>query len=780
MTELFAKDHLILEKEFMECQPFGIDAEGQRISDVSGATVAANVYYLEEVVGRSQGDEAGGRAAESLCRLLNGRIRNSAYHVTPDFLKNTWNSYSYEFVCFLGEFCKILSGDPQFEFNVGKEKFISPIIMTLGRPFAISQIYRMFAAFGDKFAKGSILFGVGNVTSGSAVLRMKFTDRVYKQFGPYRKACAHLICQSSKGALADIPERFQRLPPAAIVDRSCIANGDEYCEWEITWKQPPSRRLRPLLAGLLTGGALFGALRLWEPSLSILSSLALSLIPMTALGLAYTSWTFYREGKEKEALLQEQIRFGDARYEELRGSYLERQQMAIDLRQRLGQLTTLYQIGSILNSTLDREVLVMRALQGIIDNLHYDRAMVSSYDDVRKISYDARILGVPEEVAAYARSIEVPVADPDSIEGTVLLRGMPVLLEDIQKEWDRLHPLTRQLVSMTKANALISVPLKVKGRVIGGLTVDRVGEHRLLQEDLDLMVTVASQIAIAFDNADAYSKIEELNIGLEAKVRDRTVALEKLNNDLGTANEKLRDMDRLKSLFVSIVSHELRTPMTSIKGYVDNAIDGIAGDLSGKQIYYMTRIKHNVDRLLRMTRDLLDLSRIEAGQFELHPETFSVPQLINDVVEGFNVIAAERSIAIQAHHAEGQPMVRGDRDKLHQVLSNLIDNAIKFTPAGGEVRVASDLEGGFIRVRVADTGSGIPPHEIDKVFDKFYRGETVRSDSRGAGLGLALARDLVRLHGGRIWVASEVGKRSEFSFTLPVRRDADPAVPGDA
>jgi len=157
-----------------------------------------------------------------------------------------------------------------------------------------------------------------------------------------------------------------------------------------------------------------------------------------------------------------------------------------------------------------------------------------------------------------------------------------------------------------------------------------------------------------------------------------------------------------------------------------------------------------------------------------------MPQLINDVIEGFNVIACEKSITIQSQHAEGQPMVRGDRDKLYQVLTNLIDNAIKFTPAGGEVRVASEIEEGFVRVRVADTGSGIPPHEIDKVFDKFYRGETVRSDSRGAGLGLALAKDLIKLHGGRIWVTSEVGKRSEFSFTLPIRQDAvDPILPRD-
>jgi len=130
MTELLSKDHPILEKGSMEHRPFGIDLRGENIRDVSGLTVKANVEYLEEAVGRRQGPEAGARAVEQLCQLLNERIRDPSYYVSPTFLKNVWHSYSYEFVCFLGEFCRLLSDNPRFQFHVGKEKFISPIMQT--------------------------------------------------------------------------------------------------------------------------------------------------------------------------------------------------------------------------------------------------------------------------------------------------------------------------------------------------------------------------------------------------------------------------------------------------------------------------------------------------------------------------------------------------------------------------------------------------------------------------------------------------------------------------
>jgi signal transduction histidine kinase len=156
---------------------------------------------------------------------------------------------------------------------------------------------------------------------------------------------------------------------------------------------------------------------------------------------------------------------------------------------------------------------------------------------------------------------------------------------------------------------------------------------------------------------------------------------------------------------------------------------------------------------------------------ELHLGPVSIRELVDEAVEVFQRNAREKSVALGAHHADVLPGIQGDRDKLLQVLTNLVQNAIKFTPPGGTVRVESRLrEDQFVEVAVADTGCGIPPHEINKVFEKFYRGESIPPGDRGAGLGLAISKNLVELHGGRIEVTSTPGAGSRFFFTLPIAR----------
>jgi signal transduction histidine kinase len=260
----------------------------------------------------------------------------------------------------------------------------------------------------------------------------------------------------------------------------------------------------------------------------------------------------------------------------------------------------------------------------------------------------------------------------------------------------------------------------------------------------------------------AYQQLEQLTQSLEQRVERRT-------QELQEANLRLQALDKLKSDFVSTVSHELRTPMTAIKGYVDNILDGLTGALTERQSYYLSRVKSNVERLTRMINELLDLSRIEAGMVELHLGNVPMRELITDVVEGFQAMAQEKGVALRTHQPDGLPAIRGDRDKLHQVLTNLIQNAIKFTPTGGEIRVESKIGGdGYLQIGVLDTGCGIPPHELEKVFEKFYRGESGSADDPRWGLGLNIARSLVKLHGGRIWVESTPGQGSRFYFTVPI------------
>lgn len=771
MTELLSKDHLILEKGMMEFRPFGVDTDGRNIRDASGITVRANAEYLQEAVKRETGEGAGRRAVEELARLLNERISDKAYHVTPKFLLDTWNSYSYEFVMFLAEFCTILSGDPQFQYHMGQEKLVSPIMQTLGRPFGVHQVYKMIPHFGQKYAKGSFHFESEAITDHSAVLRMKFSEHLYRQFDPYRKACAYNICQSSKAGLGAFPHLIFGLKPATIVDRTCIVEGDEYCEWEFTWVPKEPRALTGGAAGIIASGATLALIHVNYPAMSWLEAIIISAFPGAAIWFANATRVLRNNLNARDRIIQEQVAFVDTRHEELREAYLVQQQAAVDLKRRIGQLTLLYQTGMIVNSTLDREALIGTALSTIKHDLQFDRVMLSFYDQDNKVSYDARLIGAPHEIAAFARSLNIPVTDSSSIEGQVLLEGTPILIKDIRKVWERLHPLSQQLASVTHAQSIIAVPLRVKNRIFGSLTVDRLQDNALNEEDLNVLVTVANQLAIALEHAAAYRQIEEMNIGLEEKVQERTTALAQVNQELQQANGRLQELDRLKSVFVSVASHELRTPMTSIRAYVENMLDGVTGPLTEKQSHYLSRVKCNIDHLTRTITDLLDLTRMEAGRVDLRLESVPVVELIEDVVESLRSMAREKSLILEILHSSSPPPIQADRDKVVQILTNLVGNAIKFTPSGGTIQVKTKIQDDIsLHFGVSDTGRGIQPDELPRVFEKFFRGESIQTEARGAGLGLAIAKSLVELHGGHIGAESTPGIGSHFFFTIPLHR----------
>lgn len=236
--------------------------------------------------------------------------------------------------------------------------------------------------------------------------------------------------------------------------------------------------------------------------------------------------------------------------------------------------------------------------------------------------------------------------------------------------------------------------------------------------------------------------------------------------------QRLKELDKMKSDFVSNVSHELRTPLTAVKGSVDNMLDGLTGLLNEKQSRYLTRIKSNADRLTRLINDILDLSRIEAGKIDLQAAVLPLVALAKEVAEGLRPIAVDKLISLEVASPDARVTAWADRDKVIQVLMNLIGNAVKFTPTHGKVSVAIERNGNeWVQTSVADTGPGIPLEEANKIFDKFYQiAQAGKQKARGTGLGLAISKALVEMHGGRIWVESEVGSGSTFFFTLPAQQ----------
>ena len=231
------------------------------------------------------------------------------------------------------------------------------------------------------------------------------------------------------------------------------------------------------------------------------------------------------------------------------------------------------------------------------------------------------------------------------------------------------------------------------------------------------------------------------------------------------------EVDRMKSEFVSTVSHELRTPMTSIKGYVDLLLMGAAGLMSDPQSRYLQVIKNNADRLSMLVNDLLDISRIETGKAELELRPLDVPQFVKQIVNGHlrgRIEHEGKPIHISTRMAPSLPLIYADAKRLTQIMTNLVDNAFHYTPRDGQITITAEQNGGYVTIRVQDTGIGIAPENLERVFDRFFRAEDdAVKQVAGTGLGLAIVRGLVEMHGGTITVESAPGQGSTFTINLP-------------
>lgn len=228
-------------------------------------------------------------------------------------------------------------------------------------------------------------------------------------------------------------------------------------------------------------------------------------------------------------------------------------------------------------------------------------------------------------------------------------------------------------------------------------------------------------------------------------------------------------IDRMKSELISIVSHQLRTPMTSIKGYTDLLFLETVGEINEAQRRFLSIIKSNADRLALLADDLLDISRIETGRIRFNLEFIHMSTVGDEIAASLRGQIEEKGLSLELDIPESLPPIYGDRDRVTQILTNLIDNARQYTPSGGQITVSAQVKGNFLQVSVADTGIGIAPEDQEKIFDRFYRTDhPLVQEVAGTGLGLSIVKSFVEMHGGEIWVKSEPGRGSTFSFTLPL------------
>ncbi|HEV8619881.1 MAG TPA: ATP-binding protein [Nitrospiraceae bacterium] len=443
------------------------------------------------------------------------------------------------------------------------------------------------------------------------------------------------------------------------------------------------------------------------------------------------------------------------------------------IKHQVSQLTTLHQVSASIARTLDLNQILSTVLQLLTTNLGFTRMFLTLWDPERDTAYVAKIVGVSPDIAEAVRHLDLPIQDDGSLQADLLIHGEPLLIPSIEAVADRMHPPILELARRAGVTSFVAVPLQSQNQILGYLAADR-GGRPCMDEDLHMLSTIAGHVAAAIDNARAYAHLEELTQHLEKRIAERT-------QELTTANERLQEHDRRRSLFLSVASHELRTPMTVIRSFADNMRDGIAGPVNEQQLTYLTRIGHNLSRLTRIINQLLDWSRLDSKKEVLCLTQVCVETMALQVAESLRTVAAEKTITIEILHAEGLPAVQGDPDKLEQILWNLIGNAIKFTPPGG--RIAVDFQTtpeGFVQTSVADTGCGIDPGHVGKLFQEFSKVPSANPTAQGAQLGLFITKNLVTMHRGTIWVESTPGAGTRFYFTVPVassRKDSPQPAP---
>jgi signal transduction histidine kinase/HAMP domain-containing protein len=322
--------------------------------------------------------------------------------------------------------------------------------------------------------------------------------------------------------------------------------------------------------------------------------------------------------------------------------------------------------------------------------------------------------------------------------------GVVVEITDIDHD-PELTPEFRELGRKLGYGSLLLVPMNREGVSIGAISIARAAPGHFPASQVALMKTFADQAVIAIEN-----------VRLLRELQDKTAQLEIAN--------------RHKSEFLANMSHELRTPLNAVIGFSEVLLERMFGDLNDKQEEYLQDILGSGRHLLSLINDILDLSKIEAGRMELELTDFDLPQAVDNALTLVRERASRRGIVLEQALDPGIGEVQADERKFKQVLLNLLSNAVKFTGAGGRIDVSAVRVDGAVEVSVRDTGIGIAPEDQDAVFEEFRQVGTDYAKKReGTGLGLALARRFVELHGGKIWVKSQVGEGSTFTFSIPVK-----------
>jgi signal transduction histidine kinase len=375
----------------------------------------------------------------------------------------------------------------------------------------------------------------------------------------------------------------------------------------------------------------------------------------------------------------------------------------------------------------------------------------------------------------YEKFIGVVTHVVELIRGGKVTEGRELQLTQAGPLADRLERVTNQLVNRAEADMVASIEAgedayRTSRWVVIGFAVASIGLALVLGyviswsliDPVQRMDTRLREIAAGdFSRHVAVMNRDELG-ALAAN-------LNRMNDELGRVYQELEAASQHKSEFLANMSHELRTPLNAIIGFSEVLTERMFGELNEKQEEYLKDIHASGQHLISLINDILDLSKIEAGRMELELTDFDLPTALDNALMLVRERAQRRSLMLQKDVDAGIGQIQGDERKIRQVVLNLLSNAIKFTPEGGRIELAAVPKDGCVELSVSDTGIGIAPEDQDKVFEEFRQVGTAEKKAEGTGLGLTLCRKFIELHGGKIWVKSQLGAGSTFTFTIPVR-----------
>jgi GAF domain-containing protein len=412
-----------------------------------------------------------------------------------------------------------------------------------------------------------------------------------------------------------------------------------------------------------------------------------------------------------------------------------------DLTRSVDQLTALGDVGRAVSSSLDLDTVLTTIVRRAVQLSGADGGTIFEYDEGAEEFSARATLNADESQSALLRTTRLRRGE--GAVGRLAVTREPIQIPDIAAE-GAYESRLRGAMLEAGTRAVLAIPLLHEERIVGGLVVTRRSPGAFGAEVVEILRTFATQSALAIQNARLFHEIE-------VKSRELEVA------------------SQHKSEFLASMSHELRTPLNAIIGFSDVLLEGMFGETNEKQTEYLRDILASGQHLLSLINDILDLSKIEAGRMDLDVAAFDLPAAIDDALLLMRERAGRRGITLEHHVDARVGEVQGDQRKVKQVLLNLLSNAVKFTREGGRIDVRAGLANGTAEISVTDTGIGIAAEDHDTVFEEFRQVGAAEKKAEGTGLGLALCRKFVELHGGRIWVKSQVGAGSTFTFTLPLR-----------